>query len=63
MPGRPLNRVVPNRSLPAVMSNGAPVCATTNGLMRTAHFKLIEPPTVKRWCTSVDAGPYSPAKL
>ena len=48
MPGRPLNRVVPNRSLPAVMSNGAPVCATMNGLIRTAHFKLIEPPMVKR---------------
>ena len=31
-----------------VISNGAPDCITTKGLMRTAHFKLIDPPIVTR---------------
>src|ERR1700722_9166151 len=48
IPGRALNNVSPYGSLPLVISNGAPDCITTKGLMRTAHLRLIDPPIVAR---------------
>src|SRR5437764_354306 len=60
MPGRLLNNVVPKRSLPVVMSNGAPDCSVMNGLRRMSHFVLIDPPMKARLRMSVEAGPYSP---
>src|SRR5580692_5638735 len=45
-PGRPLKRVVPYRSLPAVMSKGAPDWTITNGLKRTFQRVLMDPPRV-----------------
>src|SRR5713101_1230512 len=63
IPGRPLNSEVLKRSRPAVISKGGPDSNTINGLRRTSHFVLTEPPNVMRLCTSVAAGPYSPAKL
>src|SRR5947209_8386710 len=44
IPGRELNSVVPYRSLPDVISNGIPVCVTTNGLIRIFQRRFIEPP-------------------
>src|SRR5947209_6255129 len=63
MPGRALNSVSPYKSRPTVISNGGPDSTTNSGLIRKFHFELSDPPTVTRLCTSVAAGPYSPAKL
>src|SRR4051812_13483020 len=63
MPGRPLNKVVPYRSWPTVMSNGGPDVTFSKGLSTQFHFVLIDPPKLTRCRRSLAAGPYSPARL
>src|ERR1035441_1931635 len=63
MPGRALNMVVPKTSLPVVMLKGGPDCTVAKGLTRIFQRKLMDPPAVTLFRTSVEAGPYSPVKL